>query len=128
MTPERQWLVDGASEPFCGACFGSAVRPPAVPAAQLVAQPAAFQQACGCVQADAEVIEADLAAEERVSGLAHTARQRRRVVARRGHGAANWQLARIIGHGAMVRRSRAGRGLDARRGTQRNVARAMAMD
>ena len=113
MTPERQWLVDGASEPFCGACFGSAGRPPAVPAAQLVAQPAAFQQACGCVQADAEVIEADLAAEERVSGLAHAARQRRRVVARRGHGTAHWQLARIIGHGAMVRRSRAGRGVDA---------------
>ena len=81
-----------------------------------------------CSSADAEMIEADLAAEERVSGLAHTARQRRRVVARRGHGTAHWQLARIIGHGAMVRRSRAGRGLDARRGTQRNAARAMAMD
>ena len=119
MTPERQWLVDGASEPFCGACFGSAVRPPAVPAAQLVAQPAAFQHACGRVQADAEVIEADLAAEERVSGLA---RQRRRVVARRGHGTAHWQLARIIGHGAMACWPWCGRG------TQRNVARAMAMD
>jgi hypothetical protein len=46
-------------------------------------------------------------------GLARDARQRRHAVARRGHGTSRWQLARIIGHGAMAGRSRAGRGVGA---------------
>jgi hypothetical protein len=57
-----------------------------VHAAAWIAQPAAFQQACGCVRADAGMLEAGWAAAESAFGPACAAHPRRHVVARRGRG------------------------------------------
>ena len=95
-------LVDGASARLGGTSVDSEVQKSAVHAAAWTAQPAAFQQACGCARADAEMLEAGWAAAEWAFGPACAAHPRRHVFARRGRGKANWQHARLIGQDAMV--------------------------
>ena len=119
-------LVDGASELLVGARDCSAIRVSAAAAAQTVVQPVVWQQANGHAQLAAGVIETGRAAGEGVLGLAN--RPGRHVATRRGVGIAHWQYACLIGHAAMVRRSRAGRVVEVFSGrTQRHVARALAM-
>ena len=74
----------------------------AVQAAACIAQPAAFQQACGCARADDGQIDAGWAAAEWAFGLGCAARPRRHVVARCGRGRTGWQCGRLIGQGAKV--------------------------
>ena len=71
-------------------------------AAACIAQPAAFQQACGCARADDGQIDAGWAAAEWAFGLGCAARPRRHVVARCGRGRTGWQCGRLIGQGAKV--------------------------
>ena len=122
-------LVDGASERLVGARDCSAVRVSAAAAAQIVVQPVVWQQANGHAQLAAGAIETGRAAGEGVLGLARANRPRRHVATRRGAGNTHCKHGRIIGHAAMVRRSRAGRVVEVFEGRtqRRHVARALAM-
>ena len=124
-------VVDGASKRLVGVRDCSAVKygGSQLPLpAQIVVQPVVWQQANGHAQLAAGAIETGRAAGEGVLGLARANRPRRHVATRRGAGNTHCKHGRIIGHAAMVRRSRAGRVVEVFEGrTQRHVARALAM-
>ena len=97
-------------------------------AAQIVLQPVVWPQTGGHAQLVAGAIETGQAAGEGVLGLARANRPRRHVATRRGAGNTHCKHGRIIGHAAMVRRSRTGHVVDMFAGrTQRHVARALAL-
>ena len=121
-------LVDGASERLVGVRDCSAARVSAAAAAQIVLQPVVWPPTGGHAQLVAGAIETGQAAGEGVLGLARANRPRRDVATRRGAGKTHCKHGRIIGHAAMVRRSRTGHVVDMFAGrTQRHVARALAL-
>ena len=121
-------LVDGASERLVGVRDCSAARVSAAAAAQIVQQPVVWPPTAGHAQLAAGAIETGRAAGEGVLGLARTDRLRRHVATRRGAGKPGCPHARMIGHAAMVRRSRTGHVVDMFTGrTERHVARALAL-
>ena len=121
-------LVYGASKRLVGARDCSAVRVSAAAAAQIVLQPVVWPQTGGHAQLVAGAIETGQAAGEGVLGLACANLPRRHVATRRGAGKTHCKHGRIIGHAAMVRRSRTGHVVDMFAGrTQRHVARALAL-
>ena len=121
-------LVDGASERLVGVRDCSAARVSAAAAAQIVQQPVVWPPTAGHAQLAAGAIETGRAAGEGVLGLARADRPRRHVATRRGAGKPGCPHARMIGHAAMVRRSRTGHVVDMFTGrTERHVARALAL-
>ena len=85
-------------------------------------------RAAGHAQLAAGAIETGRAAGEGVLGLARADRPRRHFAIRRGAGKPHHPHARIIGHAAMVRRSRTGHVVDMLTGrTQRHVAMALTL-
>ena len=121
-------FVDGASERLVGARVCSAVRVSAAAAAQIVLQPVVWPPTGGHAQLVAGPIETGQAAGEGVLGLARANRPRRHVATRRGAGKPGCPHARMIGHAAMVRRSRTGHVVDMLTGrTQRHVAMALTL-
>ena len=120
--------VDGASGRLVGVRDCSAARVSAAAAAQIVPQPVVWPQAAGHAQLAAGAIETGRAAGESVLGLARADRPRRHFAIRRGAGKPHHPHARIIGHAAMVRRSRTGHVVDMLTGrTQRHVAMALTL-
>ena len=98
----RLLLAVGSSALLGCTSVGSALRSSSVRAAAWIAQPAAFQQAWGCVRADAGMLVAGWAAAEWAFGLACAAHPRRHVVARCGRGRTGWQRGRLNGQDARM--------------------------
>ena len=123
-------LVDGASERLVGVRDCSAARVTAAVAAQIVHPPVVWPPAAGHAQLAAGAIETGRAAGEGVLGLARADRPLRHFAIRRGAGKPHHlhAVARIIGHAAMVERSRTGHVMDMLTGrTQRHVAMALTL-
>jgi hypothetical protein len=100
-------LVDGVSERLVGAARQYGSQLPLLP--KLLCNQSCGNKQMGHAQLAAGAIKTGRAAGEGVLGPARANRPRRHVATRRGAGNTYCKHGRIIGHAAMVRRSRAGR-------------------